>query len=418
MKALITARLLGTLKPADRPYEVRDAKLKGFILRVQPTGVKSYIAQYSRGRRITLGQDPTMTPQQARDKALIVLADAAQGTDPQAARRLAKVTNFGSYLSHEYGPWVETHRKDGKATMARLKACFAEEFGNKKLTDINPWIVEKWRAARLKGGIMVATINRDLVALKAALAKAVEWKLIDAHPLQGVKLGKVDSAPKTRFLDDDEEERLRKALDEREERIRAGRDSANQWRRVRGYETLPDLRTVTFADLLKPLILTALNTGMRRGELFGLTWADVDLERRILTVLADNAKAGKTRHIPLNSEVLATLTDWRKQAADTNGRVFPARDGGRLDNIKTAWTGLLKKADISHFRFHDLRHSFASRLVMAGVDLAVVRELMGHGDIQMTLRYSHLAPEHKAAAVERLTQRTATSKLSLSYARR
>ena len=89
-----------------------------------------------------------------------------------------------------------------------------------------------------------------------------------------------------------------------------------------------------------------------------------------------------------------------------DGLVFPGKNGKRFNNIRRSWAGVLDAAKISGFRLHDLRHTFASRLVMAGVDLNTVRELLGHSDYSMTLRYAHLAPEHKAAAVARLVRAT------------
>jgi integrase len=91
------------------------------------------------------------------------------------------------------------------------------------------------------------------------------------------------------------------------------------------------------------------------------------------------------------------------------GYVFPGAEGERLIDVKTAWKSLLRVAGVTGFRFHDLRHTFASRLVMAGVDLNTVRELLGHADLKMTLRYAHLAPEHKAAAVAKLPPTTRMS---------
>jgi integrase len=129
----------------------------------------------------------------------------------------------------------------------------------------------------------------------------------------------------------------------------------------------------------------------------------VDLERSNLTVRGSGAKSGKTRHIPLNTEAAAALRTWLQQTS-SEGLVFKGKDGARFTNTKKAWTGLLEDADITGFRWHDLRHHFASKLVMAGVDLNTVRELLGHSDLTMTLRYAHLAPEHKAAAVARLVE--------------
>ena len=105
-----------------------------------------------------------------------------------------------------------------------------------------------------------------------------------------------------------------------------------------------------------------------------------------------------SRHVPLNKEAVDVLARWQQQTSDA-GRVFNVRD------VKTAWLALMKTAAIEGFNFHDTRHCFASRLVMAGVDLNTVRELLGHADLKMTLRYAHLAEEHKQSAVEKLVRR-------------
>jgi integrase len=142
---------------------------------------------------------------------------------------------------------------------------------------------------------------------------------------------------------------------------------------------------------LEPLVLLSINTGVRRGEAFNLTWADVDLKNKLITVEGDTSKSGQTRHIPLNREALDTLTNWKEQG-EGKGFVFPGQNGNRLDNVKKSWGNLLDLAKVVSFRWHDLRHTFASKLVMAGVPLNTVRDLMGHSDIKMTLRYAHLAP--------------------------
>lgn len=119
--------------------------------------------------------------------------------------------------------------------------------------------------------------------------------------------------------------------------------------------------------------------------------------------LRSYAKSGKTRHVPLNTEVLYVLKSWREQT-DGDDLIFPNKNGARFDTIKNRWAGVLKTANIKNFRWHDLRHHFALSLVMADVDLNTVRELLGHADMTMTLRYAHLAPEHKANAVEKLVK--------------
>ncbi len=152
-----------------------------------------------------------------------------------------------------------------------------------------------------------------------------------------------------------------------------------------------------YVDHLTPVVLTAINTGMRRGELLSMMWADINWEAKMLTIRAENAKSGRQRHIPLNVEAMEVLQRWAGQAGERRAaKVFEVGD------IKKGWGKLITDARIEQFRFHDLRHHFASRLVRAGVDLNTVRELLGHADITMTLRYAHLAPDTLAAAVAKL----------------
>lgn len=243
-----------------------------------------------------------------------------------------------------------------------------------------------------------ATVNRDLAALRAALSHAVEIDLLPAHPLARLKPMRVDNRGIVRYLSTEEEHRLRAALAARDARRREGREAANRWRRERSYAEFPSYGTYT--DHLTPLTLLALNTGCRRGELLEMTWADI--EGRVLAVRGSSAKSGQTRYIPLNREARSVIKVWRPADAKPGGHVFARGRSGSVTTIKTAWAPLLKRASIEKFRFHDLRHTFASKLVMAGVDFNTVRELLGHADLKMTLRYAHLSPEIKAAAVERL----------------
>lgn len=404
MLATINNLLISRLKPSNKPYDVRDDKLTGFLVRVNVSGKLVFMCEYTRGKRVTIGKVGVLTPMQARDKAKDILADAIKGIDPRQPKKNTTVVNFIAFIENEYTSWVTTHRKNGAATLARIRSCFFKVFKDKKIEEISTLLVEKWRSERVKQGIKHSTINRDIIALKASLSKAVEWGLIKNHPLTGLKLSKLDLNTKIRYLTTEEEEKLRAALDMREQILRRKRKNANEWRLQRNYDLLPSLHNVTFLDHLKPMVLLSMNTGLRRGELFALTWNNVDFSSSTLTVAGEISKSGKTRHIPLNKEALYILKNWQKQTGD-NSLIFPSKEtGSRLNNANKAWKNILKSAEIQNFRWHDMRHHFASKLVMAGVDLNTVRELLGHSDLTMTLRYAHLAPEHKAQAVERLVQ--------------
>ena len=401
MKAVIGKRLLEDISPRAKPYEIRDSRLPGFMLRVQPSGRMSYVCEYGRAKRVTIGNAKVLTPVQARDRAKLILADACKGIEPKKKKASEKHHTLRTFLDQEYGPWYQQNRRCGDSELNRLKVNF-KDLLDKPLAEISLWAIEKWRMNRLKSGIAPVTVNRDIAPLKTAFSRAVDWEFLAENPLTRLKPSKTDRSRVVRYLSDEEEQRLRDALIRREHKKKKARASANRWRKERKYRTKPELTEQYFADHLRPMVLLSLNTGIRRGELVSLTWADVNFEGPSLTVNGQDAKSGQTRVIPLNDEALAALRHWRKQSKKPVGYVFSGRTEGTLLDVKKAWISVRASAGISNFRWHDLRHSFASKLAMRGVDLNTIRELLGHASLAMTLRYAHLAPEHKMEAVSKL----------------
>jgi integrase len=404
LKALVSNSLVEGLVPHAKPYEIRDTRLSGFLVRVQPTGVISYYIEFQRGRRMAIGPASRITASLARDRAKAILAEAFRGNDPIAAKRRANAQTLGAFIENVYAPWAKANIRTADATVARLKAIFAD-FLKVKLGGLTPWQIEKWRAERVKAGIKRSTINRNLADLKSSLTKAVGWGLLASNPISSVKLHKLDPNAAVRFLSDDEESCLRQALEKREATMKAERKRYNDWCAARRYPSYPDLEKAEFVDYLRPMVLLSLNTGLRQGEVFGLQWVDVNFQQASITLPGSRTKSGKTRHVPLNQEACEVLTAWRRRTEQGEGLVFPNPEGDRFNNVRKSWLGVLAQARIKNFRWHDMRHSFASRLAMAGVDLNTIRDLLGHSDYKMTLRYAHLAPAHKAAAVAKLIRK-------------
>ena len=401
MKAKITQKLINSLQPQEKHYRVFDTDQPGLFIRVQPSGHMAYMVSWARNRERSLGRVGTLTLAQARTEAARYLADAHEHGEPLAVtqnRRNANTPTLREFLDDTYLPWFKAHHKGYDKTLHTLDNNFSSIMA-RRLNEITGRDLELVRTSWLTSGNKPATANRKMGSISGVFSRAAEWGLISEHPLERLKQLKVDSKGQIRYLSPDEAERLRGALDARQEQKRAERDSANKWRQERGRQPLEDLRAVTFTDHLKPMILLALNTGVRRGELFNLKWSDVNFATKTITVVGATAKTSETRHIPTNKEALATLQEWKKQGDDV-GYVFAGQGGGRMEDVKSAWLKLLERAEIQGFRWHDMRHDFASRLVMAGVPLNTVRDLLGHSDIKMTLRYAHLAPGTKAAAVD------------------
>ena len=199
-----------------------------------------------------------------------------------------------------------------------------------------------------------ATRNRHLTMMKAMFNRGLHWNLIVENPTHGIPKLR-ENGSRMRYLDQDEIRRLLECASVR----------------------------------FRPILTVALHTGMRRGEIMKLEWRDVDLRNRVLRVR--ESKSGKQRIIPIDDTLHSTLRGLPSRFE--KGLVFPSPvTGNRWTDFKRQFRNATKKAKIDDFRFHDTRHTFASHLVMAGVDIRTVQELLGHQSLAMTMRYSHLAP--------------------------
>ncbi len=408
LKTKITSAIVEGLPVNSKVYEVYDEILVGFLVRVLPSGLKSFWVRYrlpgGKRDRVVIGHHGVITVAQARHEAKRILGLVTTGQNPKKPKCESNpdVLTLDSFMESEYIAWSETHHQWSEDQIRKIKRL--TEFLNLPLNDITPLVVEKWRANCLKNKMAPSTVNRNTSALRAVLSKAVEWGHIENHPLRRLKQLKVDRSPNVRYLSVDEETRLRKALDQREANLKQDRVNGNLWREERGYDLYPDLTNAPFADYLKPLVLLSLNTGARRGELHRLQWEDINFDRKSLALVMRGKRKSHTRHIPLNKEAYETLVGWRAMRPESDKFVFPGKNGEKLDNTQTSWETLKKNAKIVNFRWHDMRHHFASRLVMNGVPLNTVRELLGHTSVEMTLRYAHLAPEQKEKAVATLNR--------------
>ena len=275
------------------------------------------------------------------------------------------------YLAETFlNEYCRPNHRTYKRTISYIKNL-SKFFGNCYISEISPLAIEKYKSSRIEK-VKPATVNRDLDVLRSMFNRAIEWGMMKVNPAQNVKRFSVDNT-RVRFLTEEEIKRLLEACS---------------------------------GDLLGIVIL-ALNTGMRRGEIFGLRWEYIDLENGIINLPGSLSKNKRHREIPMNELVIRVLKDLK--AKSRSGYVFPGRQGNEpRSDVRKSFALALKKAGIENFRFHDLRHTFCSQLVASGVDIYTVMELAGHRSVKMTMRYAHLAPSKKKEAVKVLAEKMDT----------
>ena len=265
----------------------------------------------------------------------------------------------------EKRPWG--HRRDLDATR-HLK----EHFQGKELSALNASCVRAYVDSRRAENVSPSTVNRELCVLSAAINYARrEWEWDIQNPVPGRKLREPEG--RVRWITKNEARTLMQCAENEPQA-----------------QHLPDF------------IRLALHTGCRKGEMLGLEWSRVDLQAGLIHLEAIHTKTRKRRSVPMNAdarEAILSRARFRAQFCPASPWVFAHKDGSRVGDVKRSFATACRRANITDFRVHDLRHTCAAWLVSAGVPLTAVRDLLGHTTVRMTERYAHLAPENVRAAV-------------------
>ena len=357
----ITKRFVDGLAGSEAGRIVRDDDLAGFAVRRNGDGTLTYLVEYRAGRgrmfptrRISLGRHGALTPDEARRAAKQILARVAGGEDPAADRasRRREPTVRDVLMTALEQHWKPKRRAStAKVFEEMINRTLIPVFGSTRVTDLTRPQVRGWHAAQMH---RPRASNHELAVLRKALSLAIGDELIVDNPARGIPLhpeGSRDRIPS-------------------DEELRA------IWAEL----SAPSLRTEA-ATLIKLLILT----GCRTGEWQTARWTDVDLQHGLLSLRAENTKAG-VRHVPLSPPALALIG-----ALPRRGEFILCNDVGNgpitKDVIRRTWEALRSKVGASDLRLHDLRHGFATRGAALGANAMILRDALGHKTLAMTGRY-------------------------------
>ena len=373
----ITKRQVESIRPASRDIVVWDGELPGFGVRVKPSGVRSYIVQYrnrhGRSRRYTIGQHGTLTAEEARRQARLLLAEAQRGTDPAADRiadlRAENLVDFAERYMAQYAP--QTKKLSSIQTdRINLRCHILPALGNLPVAGIaHADVARVYYGMRATPG----AANRTLALLSHMMNVAEREGLRPKHSNPCSGLDKFRLRKRERYLTTEELARLGEALAAAE-------------------------RTGTELPGVIAAIRLLLLTGCRLSEILTLRWNEIDFKNACLR-LPDSKTGAKVVHLNAPAlEVLAGIV-----GSDDNPYVIAgAKPGTHLVNLRRPWLRLRARAGLEDVRLHDLRHNFASVAVGLGEGLPMIGKLLGHTQAQTTLRYAHLAADPVKGATERI----------------
>ncbi len=280
-------------------------------------------------------------------------------------------------VAEDYKTWYETHsraRERGKSTHIMRINRLIDFFGKYKLDRINWRTVENYKRARLEDGVSRVTINKELKILKTIIRRAIDSDMYS---------GKM---PKIELFPDKEQEIVRSLTEEEAKKL---------------IEACP--------EWFRPVVVFALNTGLRAGEIFSLRWEQVDFENGVIVLERKDTKTKEYYKVYMNDTVRELLTEVKRKQEEegidhgfvfTNKHKLPYKYEDKT--YRTVFVNACKRAGIKNFRFHDLRHTFASWVAMASRDIYAVQNLLHHKKVDMTKRYAHLTENYLKDIVSNL----------------
>lgn len=322
----------------------------------------------------------------AKEREADYRKEVREGKHRVKARRIRFEKFTEKYLEHARVNKKPKSAKRNEVSIGQLMPYFK----GKLIGSIHPFQVEQYKKARKDGGASPATVNRDVACLRNMMNKAIEWGYLQVNPIAKVKLLHEDNEVMW-VLSPEEEARL--------------------------LEECEKIRQRKGAKYLRDLVEFALYSGMRQSEIFGLRRVNVHLEENYL--LATDTKTHQDRPVPVNETMREILK--RRMEKPGSDYVFCNHIGDRLSHLSRGFKSARKQAGLIRwevkgdktvevrFRFHDLRHTFGSRLGMNSVDLKTIMEIMGHKTAKMAMRYQHPSPSHKLEAVKDLDNIRGTS---------
>jgi excisionase family DNA binding protein len=314
------------------------------------------------GKRI---QRVAVNAQTAEEAGLALQTEVKKAFDRAQGVKEKKRIVFNDFAPLYIDNYAKPNKRSWRCDDYCIKAHLKPYFGKLDLGTITPLDVERFRAQRLEAGIKKSTSNRELALLKRMFHLASDWGYSADNPVAKVKLFSERDNLKERVLTADEETKL----------------------------------LAHCAPHLRPIVVFALNTGMRRGEILGLRWDQVDPAGK--SVLVKRTKSGRDRSIPLNEAAAGVIKAQRTKSHGTY--VFPSTKGREfMRTVDHSFGRACRLAGIVGLRFHDLRHTFATRLIRRGVDIITVQALLGHYAVTVTQRYTHTGADEKRRAVEAL----------------
>jgi integrase len=355
--------------------------VRGFGVRVTAAGAKSFVLNYTiagRERRMTIGGYPAWSVAAAREQAKSLRQRVDMAEDPLAAKEAERDAASVSTLCDRYLSDHASRKRTGEQDRRYIEQVIRPKLGSRKVSAITFGDLDGVHRG-LTSDNGPYTANRVAALLSKMFALAIRWEMRADNPAKGIERNVEEK--RYRYLNGDELRRLSAAL-----------------------AVCPSQKAANAVRLL-------LLTGARRNEVLGATWDQFDLEAGIWTKPSSHTKAKREHRVPLSAPARQLLVDVRAEAQrgarqrghEPSPYVFPARVGnGPMVEIKTAWSGICKAAQLNDVRVHDLRHTYASLLASSGLSLPVIGALLGHTQPSTTARYTHLFDDPLRVAAERV----------------